>query len=56
VKKGKDGKIAEMLMIVLGEDEAVIMSMTGSLDMSTISGISKSLDIEGLENLDKIDE
>jgi hypothetical protein len=56
VKKGKDGKVSEMLMIVLGEDEAVVMSMTGNLDMSTISGISKSLDIEGLENLDKIDE
>lgn len=56
VKKGKDGKVAEMLMIVLGEDEVVIMSMTGNLDMSTISGISKSLDIDGLDNLDKIDE
>ena len=56
VKKGKDGKISEMLMIVLGEDEAVVMSMTGDLDMKTISGISKSLDIDGLENLDKIEE
>ncbi len=56
VKKDKNGKVSEMLMIVLGEDEAVVMSMTGNLDMSTISSISKSLDIDGLENLDKIDD
>jgi hypothetical protein len=56
VKKGEDGKVSEMLMVVLSENEAVVMSMTGNLDMSTISGISKSLDIDGLENLEKIDE
>lgn len=56
VKKGKDGKMSEMLMIVLEEHEAVVMSMSGNLDMKTISEISKSMDIDGLENLEKIDE
>lgn len=56
VKKEDNGKVSEMLMIVLGDGEAVVMSMTGNLDMSTISGISKSLDIDGMENLDKLDE
>jgi hypothetical protein len=56
VKKGENGKVSEMLMIVLGDGEAVVMSMTGDLDMSTISSISKSLDIDGMENLEKIDE
>ena len=51
VKKGKDGKMSEMLMIVLEEDEAVVMSMSGNLDMKTISEISKSLEIEGMEGI-----
>ena len=55
-KKGDDGKIAELLMIVLDDSEAVVMSMTGNLDMKSISQISKSLEIEGLENLDELEE
>ena len=55
-KKGEDGKISELLMIVLEESEAVVMSMTGHLDMKSISQISKSLDIEGLENLEKMED
>jgi len=55
-KKGKDGKILELLMVVLDDEEAVVMSMTGDLDMKTISQISKSLDIDGMENLEKIDK
>lgn len=56
VKKGKDGKMSEMLMIVLEDDEAVVMSMSGNLDMKTISEISKSMNIDGLDKLEKIDE
>ena len=55
-KKGPDGKVLELLMIVLDDEEAVIMSMTGNLDMKSIQQISKSLDIDGMENLEKIEE
>lgn len=55
-KKGDDGKVLELLMIVLDDEEAVVMSMTGNLDMKTISQISKSLDIQGMEKLEKIDQ
>ena len=56
VKKGKDGKMSEMLMIVLEKDEAVVMSISGNLDMKTISEISKSMNIDGLDKLEEIDE
>ncbi|HDO27296.1 MAG TPA: DUF4252 domain-containing protein [Bacteroidetes bacterium] len=56
VKKGNDGKVSEMLMLVFDKNEAMVMSLTGDLDMSTISGISKSLDIEGMDKLKKLDE
>lgn len=55
-KKDKNGNVSEMLMIVLEANEAVVMSMSGLLDMKTISEISKSLEIDGLENLDQIDK
>jgi hypothetical protein len=55
-KKGDDGRVSEMLMIVLEENEAVVLSMTGSLDMNSISQISKSLEIDGMEKLEEIDE
>jgi hypothetical protein len=55
-KKGEDGRISEMLMIVLDGSEAVVMSMTGSLDMKSISQISSSLDIEIPEDVEEIEE
>ena len=55
-KKGPDGKVHELLMIVFDEEEAVVMSMTGLLDMKSISQISNSLGIEGMEKLEKLDE
>lgn len=54
-KKGND-RISEMLMIVKSEDEVLVMSMLGDLDMNAISEIGKSLDMKGMENLDKIDD
>ena len=50
-KKDKEGNVSEMLMIVLEANEAVVMSMSGLLDMKTISEISKSLEIEGMEGI-----
>lgn len=55
-KKNSQGKVTEMLMIVLEADEAVVMSMTGLLDMQSISKISQTLDIEGLEKLEEVKE
>lgn len=56
IKKAGKGKISELLMIVLDDEEVLVMSMTGNIDMNTISDISKSLDIEELDELDKLDK
>lgn len=56
IKKAGNNKISELLMLVVGEDEILVMSMTGNIDMNTISDISKSLDVQGMDNLDKINE
>ncbi len=56
IKKSGKNKISELLMIVKGEDEVLIMSMTGDIDMNTISDISNSLDMKGMDNLEKIND
>jgi uncharacterized protein DUF4252 len=56
IKKSAKDRISELLMIVKSEDEVLIMSMVGDLDMNTISDISHSLDMKGMENLEKIND
>jgi hypothetical protein len=48
--------IKELLLIVGGPDEFVLMSFIGKIDLAKISKLSKSMDIDGIEHLEKIDE
>lgn len=50
------GKISEMLMIVGGNEEFMIMSIFGDIDLKQISRIGSKMNIKGLENLQKIDK
>ncbi len=52
----KDGIISELLMVVGGKDENVLISIRGQIDLKTISGLSESMKIKGLEQLEKIEE
>jgi hypothetical protein len=53
----KEGnKIPELLMIVRDPGETVVLSLTGNIDLSYISKLGKSLKIDGLDNLEKIEE
>lgn len=56
IKKAGKNRVSELLMIVVGDEEVVVMSMTGDIDMNTISDISNSLDVKGMENLEKIND
>lgn len=49
-------KIAELVMIVTGQGDAVLMFLEGDIDLKSISKLSKSMKITGFEHLDKIDE
>jgi hypothetical protein len=53
-KQDAAGKISEMVMLMKGKHESVVMSLTGSIDLSTVSKLSKSLNIHGMENLQKV--
>lgn len=55
--KESKGKVVELLLIVNGKDNNVLISIQGDeIDMKNISKLTKGMNIEGMENLDKIEE
>ncbi len=56
IRKTDGNRITEMLMIIDSEDDAMVMSMTGNIDMNTISKIGKTMNVKGMENLNKLDQ
>jgi hypothetical protein len=54
--KDSNGRIVELLLIIGGEqDNALICIQGDDIDLKKINGLSKSMNIQGLEKLDKID-
>jgi hypothetical protein len=54
--KESGGKISELVMVIGGNDEFMVMTIFGEIDLKEISKIGRSVKIDGLENLDKIKE
>ncbi len=53
----EEGKILkELLLLVGGEDDFVLISFIGELDLKSISNLSNSMDIDSLEYLEEIEE
>lgn len=53
----KEGKnIKELLMVVGGQEDNALISIQGDIDLKTISKLSKSMNINGMENLEEIEE
>lgn len=50
------GKISEMLMIVGGNEEFMILSIFGEIDLKQISRIGNKMNIKGLDHLDKMNK
>ena len=51
-----NGKISEMLMIVGGNEEFMILSLFGEIDLKQISRIGSKMNIKGLENLNNMEK
>jgi hypothetical protein len=54
--KETGGKISELVMIMGGLDDFMVMSLFGEIDLKQVSRIGKKMDVKGLENLQKFDE
>jgi hypothetical protein len=50
----KKGDIIEELLLLAEDDEFVLMSITGTIDLNKIARLAKHVDIEGLEHLEKV--
>ena len=51
-----EDKISELLMIVGGVEDNALISIQGDIDLKTISKLSKSMNIDGMENLEEIEQ
>lgn len=52
----KEGKVVELLMVVGGKQENVLIWITGVIDMKTIGKIASNMNIQGMEKLEKIEK
>lgn len=53
-KQESSGKISEMVMLAKDKNEVAVLSLTGKIDLSTVSKLSKGLNVRGMEKLSKI--
>ncbi|MFN7405917.1 MAG: DUF4252 domain-containing protein [Cyclobacteriaceae bacterium] len=56
IRETSPGKISELVMIMGGNEEFMIMSIFGEIDLKQISKIGRKMDIDGLDELEKIDD
>ncbi len=54
--KDVEGVIVELLLIIGGSDNALICIQGDNINLKNISNLSKSMKIEGLENLEKMND
>jgi hypothetical protein len=52
--KESSGKISELLMLAGGDDEFMVLSLFGEIDLKQISRIGRKMNVEGLEKLEKM--
>jgi hypothetical protein len=52
----KNGIVAELLMIGNSDGEFIILSLTGEIDLKQLSSLSRQLNIDHMEHLEKIEE
>ncbi len=53
--KENSGKISELLMVVGGNEQFMVMSLFGEIDLKQIARIGRKMDVKGLEHLEKMD-
>lgn len=54
IKENSENKISELLLLVGGEDDFVLISFVGNIDINKIAQLSGTIEINGIEYLDNI--
>ncbi len=52
----KDGVVSELIMVMRGDDEFVLLDMFGQIDLNQIVKLSRTMNIDHLDKLEKIEE
>ena len=52
--KEAGGKISELVMVMGGNEEFMVLSIFGEIDLKQVSKIGRKMDIDGLRNLEKV--
>jgi hypothetical protein len=50
------GKISELVMVMGGNDDFMVLSLFGEIDLKQIGKIGSKMDIDGLDHLHKLDD
>ena len=53
-KYGANDKISEFVMLMKDKNEVGVISLTGNIDLASISKMSKFMNIKGMDNLNKL--
>jgi len=53
-KHGANNKVTEFVMLMKDKNEVGVISLTGNIDLASISKMSKFMNIKGMDNLNKI--
>jgi|SRR5690606_13221064 len=56
IKENRNGTISELIMIMGGNTDFMVLSLFGEIDLSQVSRIGKKMDVKGLENLEKMEK
>ena len=52
----KDGRVKELVMVMKGDNEFVLLDLFGDIDLKEIAKISRKMNIEHMDQLEKLDE
>lgn len=54
--KESGGKISELLMVMGGNEEFMVLSLFGEIDLKQVSRIGRKMNVDGLEKLENMDK
>lgn len=53
-RQDPNGKILELVMLMKEDSQATVLSLTGKIDLATVSKLSKGMKIDGMEKLQQM--
>jgi CII-binding regulator of phage lambda lysogenization HflD len=52
--KGTNDKISELLLVIGGTNEFMLLSIVGDIDLNNVAKLANKINIQGSEHLDKV--